>query len=161
MPTVKRFHIDLPAVLAALLVAGLALGDGNVMTNIPNATPVAVVSIQASTNCIHTAAAAGAQAIATVPSCGAGFYFYVTYAESCYSAIAAPAATLMATTSTNIPTSFGWSQPMQAVVGDSCRSASFPLGLKTTSPATATVLTGNAAVTSISENMKLCGFCAL
>jgi hypothetical protein len=138
----------------------VALADGNDPTTLPSATPVYLVSSQATTSCVHSAAAANAQATATIPACGAGLYFYVTYVESTYSAIAAPSATLMATTSTNIPGSFGFSQPMQAAVGDNSRTAAFAVPLKTTAANTATTLVGNGAVASISQNMKLCGFCA-
>jgi hypothetical protein len=152
------------ATFAALLFVAIgvkvALADGNDPTTLPSATPVYVVASQGSTTCASNAAAAAAQATATINACPAGQFFYITYAESAYSAIAAPAATLMATTSTNIPGSFGWSQPMQAAVGDNIRTASFAVPLKTSTAATATTLVGNAGVASISQNMKLCGFCA-
>lgn len=146
--------------LLCCLLAVPALADGNDPTTLPSATPVALISSQATTNCVHAAAAAGAQATVTVNACGAGLYFYVTLIESTYSAITAPAATLMATTSSNFTTSMGFSQPMQAAVGDNSRVLTFPVPLKTAAANTATTLVGNAGVTSISENMKLCGFCA-
>lgn len=149
-----------PAILVALFVAGLALADGNDPTTNPQATPVAIYSQQATTNCVHNAAAAGAQATATVNACGPGLFFYVTLVESTYSAIAAPAATLMATTTTNFTTSFGASQAMQAAVGENSRIWTFAVPLKTAAANTATTVVGNAGVTSISENVKLCGFCA-
>lgn len=152
----KRF----PTVLAALLVAGIALADGNDPTTLPSATPVYVVASQAATLCVHAAAAANAQATATAPACGLSLYFYVTLIESTYSAIAAPAATLMATTTTNFNTSMGFSQAMQAAVGENSRILIFPIPLKTAQPNTATTVVGNGAVAAISENMKLCGFCA-
>lgn len=149
------------AVLFSLAIGvKVALADGNDPTTLPSSTPVYVVASQATTNCNHQAAAAGSQATVTINACGAGLYFYITAVESTYSAIAAPAATLMATTSTNIPGSFGFSQPMQAAVGDNSRMMSFPVPLKTTTANTATTLVGNAGVASISQNMKLCGFCA-
>ena len=155
----------LTAVVGTLAVAMLALlafdtyADGNVPSNTPNATPVAVTSQQSATICAHAAAAANAQAVATINGV-AGMYFYITYVESTYSAIAAPAATLMATTPTNFPGTFGFSQPMQAAVGDNSRTVQFAIPLKSASPGVATVVTGNGAVASISQNMKLCGFYA-
>ena len=95
----------LPAVLAAIFVASLALADGNVPSNMPGATPVAVTSMQAGTICVVSAAAAGSQATATINGV-AGLYFYITWLDITYSAIAAPAATLMATTTTNFPGTF-------------------------------------------------------
>lgn len=153
----KRYGLML---LSLLLFSVLVRADGNDPTTNLSSTAVYIVASQATTSCVHTAAAANGQAIVTIPACGAGSYFYITYVESTYSAIAAPAATLMATTSTNIPTSFGFSQPMQAAVGDNSRTVAFAVPLKTTLANTATVLTGNAAVAAISQNMKLCGFCA-
>jgi hypothetical protein len=149
----------LPVALAALLVAGIALADGNDTSNTPGATPVNVVSSQAGTICTVSAAAAGAQAIATINGV-AGFYFYVTWLDITYSAIAVPAATLMATTTTNFPGTFTVSQPMQAAVGDNARAFPFTVPLKTAAAGTATVVTGNAGVTSISQNIRLCGFYA-
>ena len=92
------------AALAVVLLSSAAFADGNVVTNTPNATAVAVVSQQAGTLCITANAAAAAQATVTSPAGVNGAFFYITLIESTYSAIAAPAATLMATTSTNIPT---------------------------------------------------------
>jgi hypothetical protein len=155
MPTVKK----LPAVLAALLVSGLVFADGNVPSNTPGATPVAVTSTQAGTICVVSAVAAGSQATATINGV-AGLYFYVTWLDITYSAIAAPSATLMATTTTNFPGTFTVSQPMQAAVGDNARSFPFTVPLKTAAAGTNTVVTGNAGVASISQNIRLCGFYA-
>ncbi len=142
-----------------LLLPIIAFADGNVPSNTPGATPVAVTSQQAGTICTVSAAAAGSQATATIAGV-AGLYFYVTWLDISYSAIAAPSATLMAATTTNFPGSFTVSQPMQAAVGDNVRSFPFTVPLKTAAPGTATVVTGNAGVTSISQNIRLCGFYA-
>lgn len=143
-----------------LLLPLLALADGNDPTTLPTATPVYVTASQATTNCYHAAAAAAAQATATAPACPAQIpFFYVTLIESTYSAIAAPAATLMATTTTNLGT-FGASQAMQAAVGENSRQWPFAVPLKTTTAVTATTVVGNAGVAAISQNMKVCGFCA-
>lgn len=151
----------LPTLLPLLALSVIARADGNIPSSIPGSTPVYIVASQATTNCVHAAAAANAQATATLPSCGAGQYAYITLIESTYSAIAAPSATLMATTTTNFTTSMGFSQPMQAAVGESSRILYFNPPLKTQSAATPTTVVGNAGVASISENMKICGFCAL
>jgi hypothetical protein len=151
------------ATFAALLFIAIgvkvALADGNVPSNTPTATPVAVTSQQAGTICTVSAAAAGSQATATINGV-AGLYFYVTWLDITYSAIAAPAATLMAATTTNFPGTFTVSQPMQAAVGDNQRAFSFAIPLKTAAAGTNTVVTGNAGVTSISQNIRLCGFYA-
>jgi hypothetical protein len=145
--------------LLCLMFSVIALADGNVPSNTPGATPVAVTSTQAGTICANSAAAAGAQATATINGV-AGLYFYVTWLDITYSAIAAPAATLMLATTTNFPGAFTVSQPMQAAVGDNVRSFPFTVPLKTAAAGTATVVTGNAGVTSISQNIRLCGFYA-
>ena len=147
------------ALVVALVVSVIALGDGNVPSNTPNATPVAIISQAAGTTCVTAVAAAGSQATATVPGI-AGQFFYITWLDITYSAIAAPAATLMATTTTNFPGTFTVSQPMQAAVGDSARSFSLAIPLKSAVVGTATVVTGNAGVTSISQNIRICGFYA-
>lgn len=140
------------------LLSAVAFADGNIPTNTPGSTPVAITSMQAATTCVTSAAAAGSQAIVTVPAVN-GQFFYVTHLEVSYSAIAAPAATLMATTTTNFG-SFTLSQAMQAVVGENRVIYAFATPVKSAVAGTATVLTGNAGVTSISQSHKLCGFYA-
>lgn len=154
--------LPIAAIVLALgfAVGGFALADGNNPTNTPGSTPVSVTSQQSATTCITSAAAAAAQAIATVPAVS-GQYFYVTWLDITYSAIAAPSATLMAATTTNFPGSFTVSQPMQAAVGDNQRQFNFgPGGLKSAAPGTATVVSGNAGVAAISQNIRICGFYA-
>src|SRR5581483_12492837 len=91
----------LKAIALALAVGAIAYGDGNVPSSTPNATPVAVTSTQAGTICCESAAAAAAQATCTVAGV-AGQFFYVTLIEIQYGAIAAPSATLLATTTSNL-----------------------------------------------------------
>ena len=153
MPTVKKLA------LASLLLSALVLADGNVPGNTPGSTAVAITSNQAANTCVTANAAAAAQATATVPAL-AGMFFYVTLIEVSYSAIAAPAATLMTTTSTNVSGSFSVQQAMQAAVGENRVIYPFAVPLKSSAIATATVLTGNAGVASISQSIKLCGFYA-
>lgn len=154
MPTVKKLA------LVSLLLATFVLADGNAPLNTPGATTVAITAQQATTTCVTANAAAAAQATATVPAVQ-GQFFYVTLVEVAYSAIAAPAATLLATTTTNFPGTFSVSQAMQAAVGENRVSYSFGSGgLKSSAASTATVITGNAGVASISQSIKLCGFYA-
>lgn len=143
----------------ALLLAVMVRADGNVTSNVPGATAVAITSQQASTICVVSAVAAGSQAVATINGV-AGLYFYVTWLDITYSAIAAPSATLMAATTTNFPGTFTVSQPMQAAVGDNQRAFDFTTPLKTATSGANTVVTGNAGVPSISQNIRLCGFYA-
>lgn len=146
------------AIAAILLLATFAKADGNVPGQFAS-TLVSITSMQASTTCVVSAAAAAAQAIATVPAVS-GQFFYITHLEITYSAIAAPAATLMVTTTSNIPGSLTVSQPMQAAVGDSVRTMAFTTPIKSSVVGTAVVVTGNAGVTSISSNIRICGFYA-
>lgn len=141
-----------------LMLATFVKADGNVTSQF-GSTLVSVTSMQAATTCITAAAAAGSQATATVPAL-AGQFFYVTHLDIAYSAIAAPAATLMAATTTNFPGSFTVSQPMQAAVGDNQRLFAFTTPVKSAAAGTATVVTGNAGVASISQNIRICGFYA-
>jgi hypothetical protein len=88
--------------LALSLFSAAAFADGNDPTNTLGSTPVVVAASQAANFCVESNVAAAAQAIATVPA-QAGMFFYVTNLEVSLIAIAAPVATLMATTSSNLP----------------------------------------------------------
>lgn len=150
---------QLPAVLAALVVAGVALADGNDPSNYPGATPVFVTAVQAANVCVESNVAANAQAIATVPVV-AGLSFYVTSVTVILNAIAAPVATLMATTSTNLPGSYSVRQAVQAVVGTQLYVDTLNVPLKSSASGTAVVLTGPAALANVSQNIRICGFYA-
>jgi hypothetical protein len=146
------------AAVLAVLVAAIAMADGNVPQN--GSTPVAISSNQAATTCVVSSVASGSQATATVPAV-AGQFFYVSFIEIQYGAIAAPAATLLSTTSTNLPGALSWSVAFPAAVGNFDNALTFTVPIKSSVVGTATVITGNAGVTSISENIKVCGFYAL
>lgn len=145
--------------LLLLFISVAVFADGNNPTNTPGATPVAVVASQASTTCISAAGAAGAQATATVPAVS-GQFFYVTYLEIEYGAIAAPSATLLATTSSNLPGSLVWNDAAPATTFQHDISMSFTVPLKSSAAGIATVVTGNAGVASISQRINICGFYA-
>ena len=148
--------------LAALfcLLSLVVLADGNDPTNTPGATPVSVVSSQAATICVESTVAAGSQPVVTVPACtGTLPYFYITNVSSILNAIAAPSATLVPTTTSNVPGGYSIRQAMQAAVGTSLYQESFPGGLKTIAPNTATVFTGT-LLASVSMSLRVCGFCA-
>jgi hypothetical protein len=145
--------------LTLFLLAAVVLADGNVPTNTPGATAVAVTANQAATTCVSNAAAAAAQATATVPAV-AGQFFYVTMLEIQYGAIAAPTATLLATTSSNLPGSPTWNDAAPAATFQHDLVIPFMVPLKSSVVGTATVITGNTGVASISQNIKLCGFYA-
>ena len=146
-------------VVSLLSSAALAYGD-NPATTPGVVTPVVVVASQATNVCVTANAAAGAQATVTIPAVP-GQFFYATLVESSYSAIAAPVATLMTTTSTNLTASFSIQQAMQAAVGENRVIYTFPAApLKSTTVGTATTLVGNAGVAAISQSLKACGFYA-
>lgn len=153
MPTVKT----LSALLSLLSLAALA--DGNDSSNTPGATPVFVTASQAATDCVESNVAAAAQAVATVPA-RAGQFFYVTNIEVTLIAIAAPVATLMATTSSNLPGAFSVRQAVQAVVGTQTTQIMLNLPLKASVANTAVVLTGPTGLANVSQNIRVCGFYA-
>ncbi len=143
----------------ALLLSLLALNvfaDGNVQPN--GATPIAVVSNQAASFCVENPVAAGSASVATVPA-QSGLYFYVTNISVALNAIAAPVATLMPTTSTNLPGAFSIRMAVQAAVGNFLWTEAFSVPLKSSVVGTATVLTGT-ALANVSQNIRVCGFYA-
>lgn len=154
----KNFLVVAAVAMIALPLAARA--DGNDPTTLPSSTPVYVVASQASTTCVNALAAAAAQATVTIPACPAQQFFYLTMLKIQYGAIAAPAATLLATTTTNIPGNPTFNDAAPAATFHHDLVIPFPIPQKTTTAATATTIVGNAGVTSISQNFTACGFCA-
>ena len=136
-----------------------AFADGNDLTTNPQATQVAIISIQAATTCVQSSVAAGSQAVATVPAVP-GQFFYLTSLAVQLNAIAAPVATLMTTTSTNLPGAIGVSQAMQAAVGSAFYSEAFAVPLKSSLANTATVVSGATGLANVSQLIRVCGFYA-
>lgn len=147
--------------LVVALFAALAYGDGNVTSNTPNATPVAVTSQQAANVCVTASAAANAQATCTIPAV-AGVSFYVTYIDIEYGAIAAPTATLLTTTTTNLSSgnTLAWKTAFPAAATDLSRVVTLGVPLKASAAGTAVTVVGNGAVASISQSITVCGFYA-
>lgn len=135
-----------------------AYADGNDPSTNTLATPVAVISTQAATVCVESTVAAAAATAVTVPAV-AGQYFYITNVSSMVNAIAAPVATLYATTSTNVPGSYSVRQAVQAAVGSSAYVENFPGGLKTSVAGVATTFAGT-ALANASASFRVCGFYA-
>lgn len=140
-----------------VLLPTLALADGNVQPN--GAAPVSVVSIQAATTCVESAVAAASQAVVTVPALS-GQYFYITSITVVLNAIAAPAATLMATTTTNVPGSYTVRQAVQAAVGTQQYIDTLNVPLKASVVGTAVVFTGPTGLANVSQHIRVCGFYA-
>ena len=149
------------ALVAVLFLSSLALAQvgSNDTAAIPGATPVILATVPASTVCVTANAASGAQATATIGAV-TGQFFYVTYIAVSYAAIVAPVATLVSTTTTNFPGTFTMAQVMAAAVGESTRQIQFAMPIKSALAGVATVVTGNAGVTSISQNIRICGYYA-
>lgn len=153
--------LKISALLLAVVVCfrvGFALADGNNPTATPGTTPVAVVSTQAATTCVESTVAAGSATAVTVPAI-AGQYFYITNISSSINAIAAPAATLYPTTSTNVPGSYSIRQAAQATVFNINQQEVFATPLKTSVVGTATTFSGT-ALANVSASLRVCGFYA-
>lgn len=142
----------------AVFISAVVFADGNVPTNTPGSTPVAVTSTQAANVCVESTVAAGSATSTTVPAV-AGQFFYITNISSMLNAIAAPAATLYPTTSTNVPGSYSVRQAVQAAVGSFVYTEAFAVPLKTSVVGTATVFTGT-ALANVSASFRVCGFYA-
>lgn len=149
------------ALFASLLLSSFAFAQvgSNDTASLPGATPVILATVPASTLCVTSNVAAGSQAIATVPALP-GQFFYVTYIGVAYGAIVAPVATLVTTTTTNFPGSFVMAQVVAAAVGETTRQMQFAMPIKSAAAGVATTITGNAAVTSVSQNIRFCGYYA-
>lgn len=134
-----------------------AEADGNVPPN--GSAPVSVVSIQAATSCTESSVAAASQAVVTVPAVS-GQYFYITSITVMLNAIAAPVATLMATTTTNVPGAYTVRQAVQAAVGTQQYIDTLNVPLKSSVVGTAVVFTGPTGLTNVSQHIRICGFYA-
>lgn len=145
--------------LIALLVLlpVLTYADGNVPPN--GAAPVAIMSIQAATSCTESAVAAASQSVVTIPALS-GNYFYITSITVVLNAIAAPVATLMATTTTNVPGSYTVRQAVQAAVGTQQYVDTLNIPLKSSVVGTAVVFTGPTGLANVSQHIRVCGFYA-
>lgn len=141
-----------------LLLPLIARADGNDPSSTPGVTSVYVAASQAATVCVESNVAAGSATSTTVPAV-AGQYFYITSITSMLNAIAAPAATLYPTTSSNVPGSFSVRQAVQAAVGSFDHNECFSVPLKTSVAGTATVFTGT-ALANVSAMFRVCGFYA-
>lgn len=139
-----------------LLLPILAVADGNVPPN--GAAPVSIVSNVAATLCVESVVAAGSAISATVPALS-GNYFYITNISNSINAIAAPAATLYPTTSSNVPGSYSIRQAAQATVFNINFVEAFPIPLKSSVVGTAVVFTGT-ALANVSAGFRVCGFYA-
>lgn len=147
-----------PALVLVMYPSGLAFADGNIPTNTPGATAVAITSQQAPVICYESNVAAGS-AIALTITAVPGMSFYMTSLEITLIAIAAPAATLTPTTTTGFGGTKSFRQAMQAVVGTDRMIVNYgPVGLKALQ-STNVVFTGT-VLANVSQNASACGYFA-
>lgn len=117
------------------------------------ATQQTAARLDAAVGVVESVVAAGSQATVTVPALS-GYYCYIVSIELYMAAIAAPAATLMQTTTTNLNAK-SWRHAMQAAVGADRVTFTPSAPLKCQAIGTAATVVGNAGVTSISQQISV------
>lgn len=138
-----------------LLLAALVSSAAMAQNTIPNSTSVQQVG-ERQDSAIAVAegvVAAGSQATATVPAL-AGYYCYITHIEVRLIAIAAPVATLMPSSTTNLGGKT-FRAAMQAAVGTDSQIYAPPTPLKCGSPGTAATVVGPTGLANVSQYISV------
>lgn len=140
-------------VLGSFLTCGLALAVGETLVAETPSPP------RACTGVLNSGAIGTTQTTLTIPAV-AGMYAYICTYDEFIGATTAPAATLLNTTTTNLGGARFYNQvAATATEGPGVHFApSQPL--KSAAPGTATVFTGNAAVTSVNYGAQVTFFYA-